>query len=390
MACLETYEPINTLKPVAPDVWIVDGPVIGMAYFGFHVPFTTRMTVVRLGDGSLWLHSPTPAEPALLAAVDALGPVRHLIAPNKIHYWWIGDWKSRYPEATTWAAPGVAAYARKRVAAFDQDGTLWVEHPIYTEFRFVIDRVPDLVKAHPELAEKPAFAAILSKDEQRIAALDARELFEALVVTLSGMTPDELGDEVNAWLKAARDPRWNRPYIDLTYLPMQEVLTYLRANGYKTFIATGGSVGVVAPYSQEVYGIQPEQVSGSAQALKFEIADGKPVLIREPKLALENIEAGKIENFRMVYGRTPQAQFGNSSSDDQQALQYVKRSPGLRLSVAILHDDAVREYAYGPAQGLPDSPVGTFSQEMYDLGMKEGWVIVSMKNDWNKIFAFEE
>lgn len=278
----------------------------------------------------------------------------------------------------------------ERVAAFDQDGTLWVEHPIYTEFRFVIDRVPDMVKAHPELAEKPAFAAILSKDEQRIAALDARELFEALVVTLSGMTPDELGDEVNAWLKAARDPRWNRPYIDLTYLPMQEVLTYLRANGYKTFIATGGSVGVVAPYSQEVYGIPPEQVSGSAQALKFEIADGKPVLIREPKLALENIEAGKIENFRMVYGRTPQAQFGNSSSDDQQALQYVKRSPGLRLSVAILHDDAVREYAYGPAQGLPDSPVGTFSQEMYDLGMKEGWVIVSMKNDWKKIFAFEE
>ncbi|PJN95398.1 HAD family hydrolase, partial [Amaricoccus sp. HAR-UPW-R2A-40] len=266
-----------------------------------------------------------------------------------------------------------------RIAAFDQDGTLWVEQPVYTEFLFVMDRVPDLVKAHPELAEKPAFAAILSKDQKRIAALDARELFEVLVAALSGMTPDALGEEVNAWLKTARDPRWDRPFIDLTYLPMQEALTYLRANGYKTFIATGGSVGVVAPYAEEFYGIPPEQVSGSAQDLKFEIVDGKPVLMREPKLALENIEAGKIENFRMVYGRTPHAQFGNSSSDDQQALQYVKSSPGLRLSVAILHDDAEREYAYGPAQGLPDSPVGTFSQEMYDLGKKEGWVIVSMK-----------
>ena len=278
----------------------------------------------------------------------------------------------------------------ERVAAFDQDGTLWVEHPIYTEFQFVMDRVPELVKAHPELADKPAFAAILSKDQNRIAALDARELFGVLVATLSGMTPDELGAEVNAWLKTARDPRWHRPFIDLTYLPMQEVLTYLRANGYKTFIATGGSVGVVAPYSEEFYGIPPEQVSGSAQDLKFEIVDGKPVLIREEKLALDNIEAGKIENFRMVYGRTPYAQFGNSSSDDQQALQYVKSSPGMRLSVAILHDDAEREYAYGPAQGLPDSPVGTFSQTMYDLGTKEGWVIVSMKNDWKKIFAFDE
>jgi hypothetical protein len=278
----------------------------------------------------------------------------------------------------------------ERIAAFDQDGTLWVEHPIYTEFQFVMDRVPALLKAHPELAEKPAFEAMLSKDQKRIAALDARELFEALVLTLSGMTPDVLGEEVNAWLKTARHPRWQRPYIDLTYLPMQEVLTYLRDNGYKTFVATGGSVGVVAPYSEAFYGIPPEQVSGSAQNLKFEIADGKPVLTREAKLALDNTEAGKIENFRMVYGRTPRAQFGNSSSDDQQALQYVKNSSGLRLSVAILHDDAEREYAYGPAQGLPDSPVGTFSQEMYDLGTEEGWVIVSMKNDWKKIFAFDE
>jgi hypothetical protein len=278
----------------------------------------------------------------------------------------------------------------ERIAAFDQDGTLWVEHPIYTEFRYVIDKVPDLVKAHPELANEPAFAAILSKDESKIAALDAHELFEVLIATLSGMTPDSLNQDVNAWLKTARDPRWHRPYFDMTYLPMQEVLALLRANGYRTFIATGGNVGFVTPYSQEFYGIPPEQVSGSAQHLEFKIVDGKPELIRTPKLALENVEAGKVENFRMIYGRTPYAQFGNSSSDDLQALQYVKNSPGLRLSVAILHDDAEREYAYGPAHGLPDSPVGTFSQAMYDLGQKEGWVIVSMKNDWKRVFRFLE
>lgn len=121
MACLEEYQPINTLKPVADDLWIVDGPVIGMAYFGFRLPFTTRMTIVRLADGALWVHSPTPAEDALLRSVDALGPVRFLVAPNKIHYWWIGEWKARYPEAVTFAAPGVRAHARKRVAAFDRD-----------------------------------------------------------------------------------------------------------------------------------------------------------------------------------------------------------------------------------------------------------------------------
>ncbi|WP_291441553.1 HAD family hydrolase [Desulfovibrio sp.] len=278
----------------------------------------------------------------------------------------------------------------ERIAAFDQDGTLWVEQPAYAEFQFIFDRIPALVKAHPELAKQPVFSAILSKDAAKIGALSQRSLIEAAVLALSGMTPETLSKEVNDWLKTARHPRWNRPYIDMTYLPMQEVLKLLRANGYRTFIATGGNAGFVTPYSQQFYGIPPEQVAGSSQQLEFKIVNGKPKLIRTPKLALDNMEAGKIENFHMIYGRTPRAQFGNSSADDQQALQYVKNSPGLRLSVAILHDDAEREYAYGPAQGLPYSAIGTFSQEMYDLGKKEGWVIVSMKKDWKKIFAFEK
>lgn len=279
----------------------------------------------------------------------------------------------------------------ERIAAFDQDGTLWVEQPIYTEVEFALDRVPDLVKARPDLADKEPFKTILTGDRDAIGKLPIKELFEALLATQSGMTPSAFAADVNAWLETARHERWDRPFTDLTYLPMQEVLQYLRANDYATFIATGGNVGFVQPYAERVYGIPPQQVSGSAQTLKFSVeADGTPILTREEALSLNNLGAGKIENFLMVYGRRPLFQAGNSSGDDQQALQYVQEGPGLTLSMAILHDDAQREYAYGPADGLPDSSVGTFSQEMYDLGRKEGWIIVSMKNDWKRLFAFEE
>ena len=261
---------------------------------------------------------------------------------------------------------------------------------MYTEVEFVLARVPDLVKARPDLADSEPYKTILSGDRAAIAKLPLKDVLEVALATMSGMTPEVFADEVNAWLATARHSRWDRPYTDLTYLPMQEVLAYLRANGYRTFIATGGNVGFVRPYSERVYGIPPEQVSGSAQPLKFAVdAGGTPTLTREPRMALSNLEAGKIENFFMVYGRTPQAQFGNSSGDDQQALEYVKASPGLRLSVAILHDDAEREYAYGPADGLPDSGVGTFSQAMYDMAIKQGWIVVSMKNDWDRIFAWD-
>lgn len=278
----------------------------------------------------------------------------------------------------------------ERIAAFDQDGTLWVEQPAYVEVGFVLDRVPDLVKARPELADKEPYKIIMSGDREAIAKLPLKEFFEAMVATMSGMTPETLADEVNAWLATARHPRWDRPYTDLTYQPMQEVLAHLRANGYRTFIATGGTTAFVAAYAERVYGIPPEQVLGSSQRLKFAVdADGTPTLTRQPEMAFDNLDAGKIENFVMAYGRRPYAQFGNSSGDDQQALQFVHASPGLRLSVAILHDDAEREYAYGPAAGLPDSSIGPFSQEMYDMAMKQGWIVVRMKEDWNRIFAFE-
>jgi haloacid dehalogenase-like hydrolase len=278
----------------------------------------------------------------------------------------------------------------ERIAEFDQDGTLWVEHPVYTQVVYCLDRVPILVNEKPELKDHEPFKAVLSGDREAIAKLSMRDMFEIVVATQSGMTVEAFRDDVKKWLATAKHPRWNRLYTGLVYQPMLEVLHYLRANGYKTIIATGGSAGFVREYSDKVYGIPPEQVSGTEQAFKYGYdKDQRPILTREPKLVLDNLEAGKIENFWLMYGRRPYAAFGNSSSDDQQMLEYVKAGAGARLSGLVMHDDATREYAYGPAQGLPDTKVGILSQVMYDMAKKQDWTIISMKNDWKRIFAFE-
>ena len=279
----------------------------------------------------------------------------------------------------------------ERIAEFDQDGTLWVEQPLYTQFLYCLERVGTLAKESPELKDREPYKTVLSGDRAAIAQLPTRELFEIILATQSGITVEEFGADVKGWLATAKDPRWKRPYTDLTYLPMQEVLKYLRANGYKTFIATGGSTGFVRAYSEQVYGIPPEQVAGTAQAFKYGYDKaGGPILTREPKLVLDNLGAGKIENFWLMYGHRPYAAFGNSSSDDQQILEYVKAGTGARLSAVVMHDDAAREYAYGPAQGLPDTKVGTLSQEMYDMAKKQNWIVISMKNDWKQIFTWEK
>ena len=292
--------------------------------------------------------------------------------------------------ATTDSSSPDFAPPEERVAEFDQHGTLWVEHPLYTQVVYCLDRVGPLVKEKPELKDREPFKAVLSGDREAIAKLSMREIFETVLTTQSGMTVEDFRADVRQWLATAKHPRWKKPYTELVYQPMLEVLSLLRANGFTNFIATGGSSNFVREYSGKVYDIPPERVCGTAQADKFGYGkDGKPILTQEPKLVLDNLEAGKIENFWLLYGRRPTASFGNSSSDDQQILEYVRSGSGARLSAAVLHDDDKREYAYGPAQGLPDTGVGTFSQAMYDMGVKQGWVIVSMKKDWKKIFAFE-
>jgi hypothetical protein len=321
------------------------------------------------------------------------GTAQAQTSPGVLPSWNDGPAKEaiiQFVRATTTQGSANFVPPAERIAEFDQDGTLWVEHPVYTQVVYCLDHVPALVKDKPALRNREPFATVLSGNREAIAKLSMRDFFEIVLATQSGMTVEAFRADVGRWLATARHPRWYRPYTELVYQPMLEVLGYLRANGYKTFIATGGSGEFVREYSDRVYGILPEQVSGSEQPVKYGY-DGnhRPVLMMEPKLALNNLGAGKIENFWLTYGRRPFAAFGNSSSDDQQMLEYVKAGSGARLSGLVVHDDPVREYAYGPALGLPDTSVGTLSQAMYDIAKQQGWTIISMNNDWKRIFPFE-
>ncbi len=289
----------------------------------------------------------------------------------------------------TQGAPAFVPLA-ERVATFDQDGTLWVEHPMYTQVIFCLDRVPAVVKVRPELAAEEPFKTVLSGNREAIAKLSKEDLEKILAATLTGMSIEQFQSEVKQWIAAARDPRWGRRFTELTYVPMLDLMKYLRSNGYKTYIVTGGGQDFVRVYSQDVYGISPEQVVGTAGGVKYEYdKSGKPVLVKEPKLLLNDDKAGKPEGIHLIIGRRPQAAFGNSAGD-RQMLEYTKAGSGARLAMVVLHDDAKREYAYGPAQGLPDSKVGTFPQALFDEATKNGWVVISMKNDWTRVFAFEK
>jgi phosphoserine phosphatase len=294
-----------------------------------------------------------------------------------------------FVKETTTAGSPTFVPETERIATFDQDGTLWVEKPMYSQVIYCLDRVPAVVKDKPELADVEPFKTVMSRDREAIARLSLEDLEKILFATLTGMSVDEFRAEATKWLDTARDPRWKRPYTELTYQPMQEVLRYFRANGYKTFIATGGGQDFVRLYAERVYGIPPEQVVGTAGATKYGYGkDGKPFLTKEPKLLLNDNDAGKPEGIHLMIGRRPVAAFGNSTGD-RQMLEYTKAGGGARQAMLVLHDDAVREYAYGPAQGLPDSRVGTFTQALYDEAIKNGWPVISMKNDWKRIFAFE-
>ncbi|MEA5391831.1 HAD family hydrolase [Cyanobium gracile UHCC 0139] len=266
-------------------------------------------------------------------------------------------------QTTDPASPGFVPPA-ERIATFDQDGTLWVEQPVYPQVRFILEKVPG--------------------------AVTTRENLERLAATaLSGMPLETFKADVRQWLATARHPRWRRPYTALTYQPMQELLRYLRANDYKTYIVTGGGQDFVRVYAEEVYGIPPEQVIGSAGATRYGYdSQGRPFLTKEPRLLLNDNDAGKPEGIQLMIGRRPIAAFGNSTGD-RQMLEYTKAGAGPRLAMLVLHDDAHREYAYGPALGLPDTRVGRFTQELHDEARRQGWIVISIKNDWRRLFAFD-
>ncbi len=328
-----------------------------------------------------------------IAMLVALVPATSTQAADLLPSWNDGAARQAIVEfvqvATDKASPKFVP-PEERIATFDQDGTLWVEHPMYTQVVYCLEQDPALAATKPELKNMEPFKTVLSGSREAIAKLSMEDLEKILATTLSGMTVDEFNAEVKKWIETAQHPRWKRPYTELVYQPMLEVMQYLRANGFKTYIVTGGGQDFVRVYSERVYGIPPEQVVGTMGATQFGYdKKGRPILTKEPKLLLNDDNAGKPEGIHLMIGRRPYAAFGNSPGD-RQMLEYTQAGDGARLEVLVLHDDAEREYAYGPAQGLPDTKVGAFTQALYDEAKKTGWTVISMKNDWKRIFAFEQ
>jgi len=267
----------------------------------------------------------------------------------------------------------------QRIAVFDNDGTLWVEQPMYTQLAFVLDRVKALAPDHPEWKDQQPFKAALEGDMKALGEAGNEGLMQLLMATHAGMTSDEFEMIAADWVGAARHPRFERPYTELVYQPMLELLDFLRANHFMTFIVSGGGVDFMRPWTQRVYGIPPEQVVGSQIEQRFELRDGKPVLVREPKIAFIDDKGGKPVGIQRHIGRRPILAFGNSDGD-LQMLQWTTGGPGRRLGLILHHTDGEREYAYDR-----ESHFGKLDQAL-DLAPENGWVIVSMKDAWAQIF----
>ena len=274
----------------------------------------------------------------------------------------------------------------ERIATFDNDGTLWPSHPMYTQLAFALDRIKALAPKHPEWKTQQPFKAVLDNDLKALAAAGEKGLIELIMGSHAGMSTAEFEAIVTDWLDKARHPRFKRRYTELAYQPMLELLAYLRANDFKTFIVSGGGVEFMRPMTEKVYGIPPEQVVGSTIETKYEVKDGKPVLMRLAKIDFIDDKAGKPVGINKFIGRRPIAAFGNSAGD-REMLEWTGAGSGARLMMLVFHDDADREYAYGPANGLPDTRFGTFPQSLMDEAKKKGWVVISMKNDWSAIFS---
>ena len=325
-------------------------------------------------------------------ALAALFAGAHVTADEVLPSW--NDGKARtaiidFVERTTSAGSPDYVPAADRIAVFDQDGTLWVEQPVYTQLMYSLEQVPALVKAKPELATQQPYATVLQVlggDAAAMGKLSTDDLKTILAATLSGMPVEQFDRQVIDWIDKAQDRRFHRRYTELIYQPMLEVMQYLRSYGYRTYIVTGGGQDFVRTYSEQVYGVPEEQVVGSAAETEYGYAaDGKPVLVKSPKLLWLNDGGGKPEGIHLLIGKRPRAAFGNSGGD-RQMLEYTKAGEGARLAMLVLHDDGEREYAYGPAQGLPDSKIGTFTQALYDQAVRDGWHVISMKNDWKQVF----
>ena len=268
----------------------------------------------------------------------------------------------------------------ERVAAFDNDGTLWAEQPMYVQFMFALDRANGLAPQHLEWKDKEPFASLLKGDLKGALAGGERAMEEFVMATHAGITTEEYERIVKDWVATAKHPRFKRPYTECVYQPMLELLAYLRAKGFKTFIVSGGSIEFMRPWMERVYGIPPEQVVGSSIKTKFEMRDGKPALVRLPEINFIDDKENKPIGINEHIGRRPIAAFGNSDGD-RQMLEWTGAGGGARLMMLVHHDDAVREYAYGA-----ESRIGTFSDALMAEAKKNGWPVISMNDDWKTIF----
>jgi phosphoglycolate phosphatase-like HAD superfamily hydrolase len=271
----------------------------------------------------------------------------------------------------------------ERIATFDNDGTLWIEQPMYVQTVFALDRIKAMAARHPEWRTTEPFRTVLADDRDKLAALGEKAMLEIMATTHSGLTIEEFSRAVLDWLATARHPRFKRPYTDLVYQPMLELLALLRAHQFKTFIVSGGGIEFMRPWTERVYGIPPEQVVGSSGVTKYVMPpSGKPALIKEPKVEFIDNFAGKPEGINYFIGRRPVFAFGNSDGD-QQMLEWTAAGEGARFMGLVHHTDAVREYAYDRT-----SPVGQLDKA-WDEAVRRGWLVADMKNDWKVIFPFE-
>jgi haloacid dehalogenase-like hydrolase len=270
-----------------------------------------------------------------------------------------------------------------RIATFDNDGTLWVEQPMYTQLAFALDRVKALAPEHPEWKDQQPFKAALEGDMKALAASGEKGLVELVMATHAGMSPAEFQTIVGDWLATAKDPHFKRGYTHLVYQPMLELLSYLRDNGFTTYIVSGGGIEFLRNFSDPVYGIPPAQVVGSSIKTKYELVDGKPALIRLPEVDFVDDKDGKPVGINAHIGQRPIAAFGNSDGD-YQMLDWTTAGDGPRLGLIVHHTDAEREYAYDRG-----SSFGRLDKALDDAPNK-GWVVVDMKNDWKQVFPPEQ
>ena len=288
----------------------------------------------------------------------------------------------RFVDATARAGSPEFVAPAQRIAVFDNDGTLWAEQPMYFQLLFVLDRVKALAPQHPEWQTREPFASILKGDVRAALAGGGRALGELMIATHAGTTTEEFARIVGDWIATSKHPVTGRPYTEMVYQPMLELLAYLRASGFKTYIVSGGGIEFMRPWSERVYGVPPEQVIGSSIQTKFELRDGKPVLVRLPEINFIDDGPGKPVGIQMHIGRRPLAAFGNSDGD-LQMLQWTAAGAGPRFCLYVHHTDAEREWAYDRA-----SSIGRLDKGL-DEAKARGWTIVDMTADWKRVFAFE-